>query len=360
NIRIAYVQPGSPAAAAGLRRGDTLVSADGASADAASGSAADDTRQLAMYPMSTGESHQLVFTRAGTAGTISAPLTSASVTMTPVPLDTVITTGNGTQVGYLVFHDHVAPSEAQLIAAINRLRAANVSELVLDLRYNGGGYLYIASELAYMVAGPTRTANKVFERTVYNAKRVAENSSSSSRMGFASSSCIMDANYRCTNVAPLPTLDLGRVHVITRAGTCSASEAIINGLRGADVDVRQIGSTTCGKPYGFTAQDNCGISYFPIEFKGVNDKGFGDYASGFVPGGSGATGVPGCAVADDLSKPLGDLSEGMLAATLDYIATGTCPAAPSSGLERPQQLQADKGLMRRGPQRENRLSVSRS
>jgi carboxyl-terminal processing protease len=360
-IRIAYVQPGSPAAASGLRRGDTLYSADGVSADVASGTAADSTRERAMYPSAAAEPHSLVFNRAGTAGTISARLTSANVTMTPVPLDSVITTANGTRVGYVLFHDHVATSEAQLIAAVNRLRAANVTELVLDIRYNGGGYLYIASQLAYMMAGPARTANKVFERTVYNAKRSADNNSADARAGFESSSCIPDANFRCTNVAPLPTLGLSRVHVITRPGTCSASEAIINGLRGVDVDVRQIGSATCGKPYGFTAKDNCGISYFPIEFQGVNDKGFGDYANGFTPGGSGGAGVPGCLVADDLSKPLGDITEGMLAATLGYLASGSCPAAPASAFEHAQHLRtaAHSGVMQRGPLRENRIVLPR-
>src|SRR6185295_9132799 len=118
--------------------------------------------------------------------------------------------------------------------------------------------------------------------------------------------------------AALPTLDLSRVYVLTTSETCSASEAVINGLRGVDLDVRQIGGGTCGKPYGFAAQDNCGISYFPIEFEGVNAKGFGDYADGFVPNGSGATGIAGCAASDDLSQPLGSPDEGLLKAALAY------------------------------------------
>jgi carboxyl-terminal processing protease len=354
DIRIAYVQPGSPGAAAGLRRGDRLVTADGASADASATEPAVGTRLRAMYPDAAGESHSFTFSRDG-ANIPSTPLTAANVTMTPVPLASVITGADGAQVGYLLFHDHVAPAEAQLIDAITQLRAANVTELVLDIRYNGGGYLYIASALAYMIAGPTHTAGRVFERYSYNNKRVADNNAESSRLGFINTACILDANFNCTSRNPLPTLGLSRVHVITRAGTCSASEAIINGLRGVDVDVRQIGSSTCGKPYGFRAKDNCGISYFPIEFKGVNDKGFGDYASGFTPAGSGATGVPGCVVADDFSKALGDPTEGMLAAALAYRINGSCPAA-SLATDRPQALRtAASGFMQRGPLRENRL-----
>ena len=117
---------------------------------------------------------------------------------------------------------------------------------------------------------------------------------------------------------PLPYLGLKRVTVLTTSGTCSASEAVINGLRGADVQVDVIGSTTCGKPYGFTPVPNCGTTYFSIEFKGVNNKGFGDFSDGLAPT---------CQVADDLSRPLGDRSEGLLAAALSYRETGTCPPA---------------------------------
>ena len=81
----------------------------------------------------------------------------------------------------------------------------------------------------------------------------------------------------------MPTLNLATVYVLTGAGTCSASEAIINGLRGVGVQVIEVGSTTCGKPYGFYPQDNCGTTYFSIEYKGVNDMGFGDYTDGFSP-----------------------------------------------------------------------------
>jgi hypothetical protein len=84
------------------------------------------------------------------------------------------------------------------------------------------------------------------------------------------------------------------------------------------VDVQLIGTNTCGKPYGFTAKDNCGISYFPVEFQGNNYKGFGDYADGFIPAGTGTTAnnVPGCRVNDDLNKPLGDATEAMIATAL--------------------------------------------
>jgi hypothetical protein len=211
---------------------------------------------------------------------------------------------------------------------------------VLDLRYNGGGYLYIASEVAYMIAGATRTANQVFEATVFSNKRSSENSSS----GFSSLACVPDSNFQCTRSDPLPTLNLPRVYVLVSGSTCSASEAILNGLRGVDLDVRLIGSTTCGKPYGFFAQDNCGITYFPIEFQGVNAKGFGGYADGFIPGGTGTTAdnVPGCAANDDLNHQLGDPAEGQLASALSYRASGNSACLPLAVANRATPLSAQQ------------------
>ena len=128
----------------------------------------------------------------------------------------------------------------------------------------------------------------------------------------------------------LPTLNLTRVFVLTGSGTCSASESIINGLRGIGLQVIQIGNGTCGKPYGFYATDNCGTTYFSIQFQGVNEQGFGSYADGFAPATpAGNTGVllPGCTVADDFSRALGDVNERRLAAALYYRANSSCSAA---------------------------------
>jgi hypothetical protein len=136
------------------------------------------------------------------------------------------------------------------------------------------------------------------------------------------------------SVAPgqaLPTLGLSRVFVLTGPDTCSASESIMNSLRGlgTDMEVFQFGSTTCGKPYGFYPTDNCGTTYFTIQFRGENNVGFGDYSDGFSPAntsGTAGTVVPGCSVADDFTHALGDPLEGRLAAALAYRETQSCPA----------------------------------
>jgi C-terminal processing protease CtpA/Prc len=82
---------------------------------------------------------------------------------------TTVATASG-NVGYMLFNDHIATAEQELIDAVNQLNTAGISDLVLDIRYNGGGFLDIASELAYMIAGNARTAGKTFESTVFNSK----------------------------------------------------------------------------------------------------------------------------------------------------------------------------------------------
>jgi hypothetical protein len=140
----------------------------------------------------------------------------------------------------------------------------------------------------------------------------------------------------------LPFLALPRVFVLTTGSTCSASESIINSLQGVNVQVIQIGSTTCGKPYGFYPTDNCAVTYFSIQFQSVNAMGFGNYPDGFTPHNTVATQgvlVPGCSVADDFAHSLGDPAEGLLASALSYRANGVCPLPPSS-VQPPPQLQA--------------------
>ena len=149
-----------------------------------------------------------------------------------------------------------------------------------------------------------------------------------------------------------------RLGFVTGDTLGSASEAVINGLRGIDVEVIQIGSTTCGKPYGFYPTDNCGTTYFSIEFKGENAKGFGDYSDGFMPVSDTPANdaqVPGCMVADDFTHALGDASEARLAAALSYRAGTGCPVAATGRgkMSGAVDLAAASGRLVRSPLFEN-------
>lgn len=235
-----------------------------------------------------------------------------------VPVSRVVTTTGGRRVAYVQFNDHETGAQDDLIDAFRVLRdTGNVQDLVLDLRFNSGGYLYIAQTAASMVVGPG-AEGAVFERLQYNDKRTAETAQStltfSSRLQFSESS-------RYPVGTALPQLGLQRVFVLTSGRTCSASESIINALGGIDVQVVMVGNTTCGKPYGFRQKNNCGLAFFPIEFLGTNAKGFGSYTSGFPPT---------CPVQDNTAVAAGSAEDPLLKAALTYVDTGACPA-PTPG-----------------------------
>tara|TARA_B100001115_G_scaffold174482_1_gene159494 strand:- start:51 stop:920 length:870 start_codon:yes stop_codon:yes gene_type:complete len=252
-------------------------------------------------------------------------MTAQEITSTPVQNLSFLQTDNGL-VGYFTFNNHIAPAEELLIEAIKEIRDQNIADLVIDLRYNGGGFLAIANELSSMIAGDN-AVGQIFEELEFNSKHPEFNPVTGERISpkrFLS----VTQGFSVQEGTPLPRLGLERVFIISGSGTCSASESIINGLRGIDVEVILVGNTTCGKPYGFYAFDNCGTTYFSIQFKGKNNKGFGDYSDGFSPNNRPSeAGVPikGCLVPDDFSHALGDPDEARLKAVLDYRQSQTCP-----------------------------------
>lgn len=239
-----------------------------------------------------------------------------------VPVSRIVTSPSGRRVGYILFNDHNQGAQDELIAAFQTLRTGAVQDLVLDLRYNTGGFLYVAQTAAAMVTGP-QSDGKVFEQLRYNAKRQADTAAST----YFYSGRVQTAETVYPQGTALPQLNLPRLYVLSSGQTCSASESVINSLRGIDVDVILVGGTTCGKPYGFHRQDNCGLSFYAIEFQGYNAKNFGDYTGGFK-----AT----CPVADNFTSVLGSPTEPLLAGALHHIDTGSCPApAASKGLPAP-------------------------
>jgi len=333
-VRVAYTEPNSPASnlPVPLERGAEFIRADGVSVRNGDAGALND----AFFPSAAGETHTFEVRDRGAQTNRTITMTSATIVSAPVQNTKVIVTPTG-RIGYMLFNDHIATAEQALIDAIDTLNSGQgIDDLVLDIRYNGGGYLAIASQLAYMIAGNGPTAGQTFELLQFNDKHPNTNP-------ITGTPILPTPFYNITLGPPfnggpagqaLPTLGLSRVYVITGPGTCSASEAIMNGLRGVNVQVVQIGSTTCGKPYGFYATDNCGTTYFTIQFRGVNAVNFGDYTDGFSPAntqGSIGTSVIGCSVADDYSRALGDPAENRLAAALRHQSGQGCPAPTGRG-----------------------------
>ena len=337
---IAYTNPGTPAATAGIARGAVILKVDGVDFANDNTSAGLGVLNAGLFPNAAGTHTFSVLDQGSTtarnvtltAGTLS-PSTVQNVKTLPAPNQTV---------GYMQFNDHFATSEQQLMAAVSQLKASGITDLVLDIRYNGGGYLDVASDLAYMIAGPGPTTGKVFEQLNFNDKNPFGLTAAQTITSFHKTTQGLDPTFAAGQ--PLPTLNLSRVYVLVGAGTCSASEAIVNGLRGVGVQVNMIGATTCGKPYGFYPTDNCGTTYFSIQFQGVNQLGQGNYADGFTPT---------CAASDDFTHLLGDPSEGRLAAALTYRATGVCAPAMARA-QRVGNAQPEPVLVR-SPLRENRI-----
>lgn len=335
DFRIRYTEPGSPASAqtggqSNLERGSRILQINGI--DLVNTASQTEINQLnaALFPATPGLTNSFTVEDAdGANRTVS--LTSVNLAPKPVNRTRIINTPSG-DVGYILFNTFSPfASEQEIYNAMLQMQTAGVSDLVLDLRYNGGGLLAVASQLSYMIAGNARTQNRVFERLRFNAAAGNRNPVTgevNNPIPFYSTG----VGFTLADGTPLPALNLPRVFVLSTSGTCSASEAVVNGLRGAGVEVILIGDTTCGKPFGFYPTDNCGETYYTIQFQGVNNAGFGDYADGFIPNNSSASfGVrlPGCQVGDDLSHELGDESESLLAAALSYRGSLACPAVPS-------------------------------
>jgi C-terminal processing protease CtpA/Prc len=302
-LRVRNVEPESPAAAAGIRRGDTIVSIDGF---------APQQIMAGALPTVTTAGIDRHFVLADTGGSRRG-VTVRSGLFPIVPLATWSTIdatrgGAPVKVGYMAYHQFTAYTAWDLALATSRMAAQRINELVLDLRYNGGGAVSTSRDLASMIGG-SRTDGAVFTQLRFNDKHPEQNLD----MRF------MTAQERYT----APIEGLNRVFVITSGGTASASELLINGLR-PFMQVILVGERTYGKPYGFLPRSDCGTTYNAVNFEAFNGQGQGGYADGMPAD---------CPAADDLDHPLGDTQERRLQAALAYIETGRCGAQAPQGAE---------------------------
>ncbi|MBL8307314.1 MAG: PDZ domain-containing protein [Rubrivivax sp.] len=296
---VRYVDPGSPAEAAGVQRGDRVISLNGRAVEGLIA-----TRDYSLLTAAqAGDTLTLGLRRAGTDRTVV--LTAALYSLVPVPRVAVRETPGGRKLGLLQVQQMISQSLAPMDSAFAQFLAAGVNDLVLDLRYNGGGLVSTGGMLASYIAG-SRAAGLAYARLVFNDKHAASNAT----YGFSQ---------------PAAALSLPRVYVLAGPRTCSASEQVIAGLRGAGIEVVLVGDTTCGKPVGFQPASNCGRTYSVVNFESVNQRGEGRYFDGLAAH---------CPVPEDFSVAQGSDADPLLAAAAQLADGGACPrAAP---LDAPQ------------------------
>lgn len=326
-IIVRYTEPNSPAAMAGVSRGYELKTIDGVDFVNATNQLDVDKINAALSPVDAGQTFNFVFADSAGSQVLETNLTSANIELRPVQNVKVLNTAAG-KIGYMQFNSFIRTAQDALIDGFQTFVGQGVTELIIDLRYNGGGLLAMASQVAYMVAGGAQTNNQDFETLQFNDKYPTQDPITGNTIQatpFYSKEINWTSNTLTNNT--LPSVEVTRVFILATDNTCSASEAVINGLRGIDVEVVLIGDTTCGKPFGFYATDNCSTTYFTIQFQGVNAKGFGEYSDGFIPVTTPIFDdqLPGCSIADDFSAQLGDENEALLASAIGYAETGICP-----------------------------------
>jgi len=188
-----------------------------------------------------------------------------------------------------------ATTDAEIDNAVAFLADAGISELILDLRYNGGGFTRIARQLASQIAGQA-FVGQVYSRRMFNDKY---------------SEFDLDQFIEAEPV----TLDLSRLIVLTTSGTASASETLTNGLAPL-IDVVVIGDRTVGKPFTSVSQDFCGKRINAMSTLTTN--GIGESVIEGI--------VPTCVVMDDFLAPTDSINDALTGAALNYLQSGSCPA----------------------------------
>ncbi|MCU4174488.1 S41 family peptidase [Carboxylicivirga sp. N1Y90] len=304
---IEYVEPNSPAEQAGLQRGDMFYKID------------DQILSIDNYSsLLNKESYKLTLGSLNsdfsiTAITPSINLTSVELTTNPIHLSKIIE-HNGSKIGYLMYKSFIHDYNDQLETVFANFKNEGVDNLVLDLRYNGGGSVASAILLGSMIA-PSSAEGEVFIRTAYN-----KNLEQYFTKEYPNDpDLFIDRIEKNTN-----NLNLDRLVVLSTYKTASASEMIIYGLS-PHMTVHHIGEQTHGKYYGsITVNDQDkkhDWAIQPIVMRAENKDNSIDYTVGLLPD------VERVDFLDAVEfYPLGDPKEDFLAQALLYL-TGQSPIA---------------------------------
>ena len=232
-------------------------------------------------------------------------LTRASYTVDPVSdrYGALILNDNGKKVGYLNFRTFIgAPAEADLRAAFAQFRGQGITEVIVDLRYNGGGLVATALLLSNLLMGNRSAPDTILNRT-YRASKAGLNATHF--------------------FAPQPqSIAATKIAFIGTGSTASSSEIVMNAaLPYLGANAALIGSNTFGKPVGqaYLNRAACDDRLIALAFAFKNANNQGDYFSGLASNFQST-----CRADDDFLRPLGDPQEGMIRTALDFLAGRQC------------------------------------
>lgn len=292
-FELAGVYPDSPMAEAGLKRGDFIMAINDTpltvsinSGGYVIGGNVLDFFYTLFEPTEAGTKLDISYlTRDYTTGQLDQQTRQCSITSKWMAYNPVlhhhIYSIDSHRIGYLVYSEFEASYDDVLFDVFKEFKSESVTDLVLDLRCNGGGYVTSANLIATCIAG-TACQGKVFERVRYNKSRMEELRKDYDDWGFSYSkydnlSTSLEAGF----------LNLTKIYVLVSNSTASASELVINSLRGIDIEVILIGETTNGKNVGMEVVEKKieghQYEFAPITFQSYNAKNFTDYDQGFTP-----------------------------------------------------------------------------
>ncbi len=273
--KVAYVYEASPAYKVGLKRGDTILSLEDINSS---------------YEMK-------IRTNEGVTKTLY--LEEMTYVVSSVSHAHIFDVG-GKRVGYFFFKSFVGPRLiTELDNVFSYFKRESVDELIVDLRYNGGGLLSVAAHLGSLIGG-IHVENHIFQKNRYNPKYSALNSTT------------------YFEKRPSNSLDLSRVFFIMTENSASASESLVNAMCASDnhIETIIIGKASYGKPFGMHVMPYCDKVLVPIQFADENSDGVGEFIDGLAPT---------CEIDETFNKDFAKVDETLINGALFYLQMGHCP-----------------------------------
>jgi carboxyl-terminal processing protease len=321
---VRYVLPNSSAETSGITRGMYFNTVNGAQLT-------DSNYRDLLFSNATTLSIGLAGYNSGnpTANSTTISLSKTEIQENPIAIDTVIELGSK-KIGYLMYNQFVSSYNQELNAAFNTFKAAAVDDLIIDLRYNGGGSTTTANYLGSMITG--QFPDQVYSQEVWNSKVTNASSPEDFINNFPTRIIKNDSNNNAVIDETINSLNLQRVYFIVTGSSASASELVMNSLN-SYIEVNVIGSKTVGKQVGsITLYDSDNLqrsgenlntkhtyAMQPLVLEIKNKDGI-NFPNGIIPG----TNFTGIELSENIGElgTLGDRSDPLLDRTLNFISTG--------------------------------------